>query len=259
MYLPMQYYLKLIGGIMKKILFLLISFSLFAHADNNYSDKICGYRLDDITFPLKQDASTGEMLMFTPEAACLLGKNITKYISNGHEITSSSFDKEGDIFYYTVYKGDEKGYDKVSLRAISYKDGKLIINDIFDTDKEKRIDKPEEDLTGLKVSWYDERNSTLYLTTDAWATSKAIHAMKFANNYSSEIIGRRFFTDGDLRTITNNGLTITKISHDENGAYSQSFLYSRGGKKLCQIDTSEILWAMEQPCLATGEVLKDRN
>lgn len=240
---------------MRKMIFLLLFLSPQIFAENNYSDSLCGYKLNDITFPLEH------YKIFTPEGACLNGKNITREVSDGYEITSSSYNKTGDIFYYTLYKGNGKEgvFDNVLLRAMRYADGKLLISDVLDTETFPEGDGPETDLTGLKVSWYDAKNSTLYVTTEAWATSHAIHAIKFAGNHSLKIVSKKFFTDGDIQFITNKGLSITKISHDDEGAFFPAYLYGRDGKKICQLDTRDVLWAVEQPCLKDGEVLKDRG
>lgn len=226
--------------------------STSAFAENIYSDSICGYKLNDITFPSKGEVE------HDVDGACFNGKNITKYISDGGEITSATFNKVADVFYYTVYKGTTAGYDDIVVMSVAYKKGGIYASALFDTKSEPHAKKPEDETTGLTVTWYDDRNSTLYLSANAWMTSNSVRAMKFSDNYSNKVLSQKFFTDGDIQFITEKGLSISQIGHDSKGAFFPAYLYGRDGKKICQLDTRETLWAVDQPCLDEGVALKER-
>lgn len=237
---------------MKKIILIFMLVSSSAFAGNNYSDDICIDNSSDITFPAKGDAE------HDVNGVCLKGKNITQYITGGGEITSATFNKVADVFYYTVYKGDVGGYDDIDVMSVTYKKGKIYATSLFDTKSVPHSEEPKDSLEGLTVSFYDKRNSTLYLSANAWATSNSVRAIKFSDNYSSKILSQRFFTDGDLHYITDKGLSISQIGHDSKSAYFPAYLYGRDGKVICQLDTRDSLWEVDQPCLDKRVALKER-
>ncbi|WP_152665222.1 hypothetical protein [Serratia marcescens] len=233
-------------------------FSINSYSANIRTDDLCSYFSEEITFPVGDN-----YLVDPPKGACLRGKNITKLIAGDSEITSASLNKEGDIFFYTIGKNsdgsDDPQYDVTTIMAVFIGvNGMPIVSPVLHSGK-PNWDNPEKTLLNMKVSYYDEKNSTLYFTTDAWATSAAIHALKLTSNHSVVAEKEKFFTDGDLKFVLDRGLVIGKIEHDDKGAYFPAYLYGRDGKKICQLDTRQQLWALSAPCLAEGEVLKERE
>lgn len=229
-------------------------FSVNTYADNILTDDICGYVTNEITFPIKGNE------VFSAEGACLRGKNITKLLAGDGEITSASFNEEGNISFYTVGKdGDGVQFNDTEIMGVIVgMNGVPFTKPLLSSGK-LNWDDPKKNLFNMKVNYYDKKNSTLYFTTDAWATSAAIHALKLTNNHSLMVKKEQYFTDGDIQLVTDKGLTIRKIEHDDQGAYYPAYLYGRDGKKICQLDTRQQLWALFAPCLAKGEELKVRE
>lgn len=224
---------------------------------NIRTDDLCNYFSEEITFPVGDN-----YLIDPPKGACLRGKNITRLIAGDSEITSASLNKEGDIFFYTIGKNndgsDDLQYDVTNIMAVFFGvDGKPIVSPVLDSEKSGG-DTPETSLSNMVVNTYNTNNSTLYFSTDAWAQSRAIHAIKFQNNNSLIKVSEKFITDGDFVIMDGDNLVVSKIAHDEQGAYFPSYLIAPSGKEICQLDTRQEMWSIVTPCLPKGEVLKQR-
>ncbi|WP_337049772.1 hypothetical protein [Serratia fonticola] len=245
---------------MKKIIFFAfyITFmSTTAYAGNIRTNDLCAYFSKEITFPI------GDNYLDPPKGACLYGKNITSLLAGSEEITSAVLNEDADIFFYTKGKNNDGSadpqFDNTTIMAVILgTDGLPIVQSVLQSGKPD-WDNPEKTLLNMKVRFYDKRNSTLYFTTDAWAQSEAIHALTFTDNHSLVVKKERFFTDGDLKFVTDSGLVVSKIDHDDKGAFFPAYLYGRDGKQICQLDTRQELWALVTPCLPKGEVLKERD
>jgi len=224
------------------------------HAENIYTDNVCSKTITGITFPI-EDGS-----VFTPLAACLNGKNITKWMGDGNELTSASYNEVNGVSFFTARTPeiDDQFGDTKLVATFVDSDGSPKKITLLDSTK-RNWDKPEESLYNMSVNYYDKKNHSLYFMTDAWAQSRAIHAITFQDNNSLVVTGERFVTDGDLVYVTDRGLVVNKIDHDDQGAYFPSYLVGRDGKEICQIDTRQQLWEMSAPCLAKGKVLKVRE
>lgn len=141
-----------------------------------------------------------------------------------------------------------------SYLQADYTPGKfLILNS-----EQVRNNVPEQSLYNMRVNQCDENNSTLYFSTDAWAQSRAIHAIKFRSNYSLVKVSEKFITDGDFVIMNGDNIVVNKTAHDEKGEYNPSYLVAPDGKEICQLDTSQQMWSIIAPCLPKGEVLKER-
>lgn len=215
-------------------------------------DTSCTTSISGITFPEKGYIRG----VYIPGKACLDGVDITRFMSEGYEMTSGGYNKVSGVSYYTLYDKN-RGVSKIIAAYVQPGNipGKYIILDSMKSSG----DTPETSLNNMVINYYNTKNSTLYFSTDAWAQSRAIHAIKFQNNQSFIIESEKFITDGDFVIMDGDNLVVSKIAHDEQGAYFPSYLIAPSGKEICQLDTRQEMWSIAVPCLPKGDVLKVRN
>lgn len=212
---------------------------------------VCKTSVPAITFPHSEYVSG----VFIPNKACLDRVDITDFMTDGGKITSGAYDRTSGVYYYTVY--DDKAQSSritASYLQTDYTLGEFVILN----SEQAKNNIPEQSLYNMHVNQYDENNSTLYFSTDTWAQSRAIHAIKFKSNSSLVKLSEKFITDGDFVNMNGDNIVVNKIAHDDKGKYNPTYLVAPDGKEICQVDTRQQLWRVVAPCLPKGEVLKER-
>lgn len=202
-----------------------------------------------------ESSSPSRQNVFVPGKACLDGRDITDWLTEGYKLTSEIYVKGTSIFYVTTEKVDKS---RAKLFAVFEMTNGMPYKQLILDSKTHNENKPEQTLQGMVINDYDIGNAILFFSTDAWAQSGAIHAIYF--KYSTSIVPTRekFITDGEYMQRHNNDILVQKIKHDDQGAYFPVNEVNMNGKDICQIDTRSNGWTLMPTCLNKGDVYKPR-
>lgn len=234
---------------MKKIL-IVVMLSLFVHSAWAFECSVQPAQ-PFITFPIPSFSD----YVSVPERACLNGKDITNWITAG-DILTSTVKVDGTELFYITTKNKKNNY--FQLIAVFQLDNGRVFKQVILQNNPNYKTTPKESLQGIVVNHYDENNSTLYFSTNAWAQSDAIHLVKFADNSSFTPIYHKFLTAGNFVGSSGNSILVQKINHDDEGMYLTVMEINTKGEEICQINTQEEQWKLLPHCLKSGETLKDR-
>ncbi|AJJ70351.1 hypothetical protein [Yersinia pseudotuberculosis] len=204
-----------------------------------------------ITFPVQSFSN----YVSVPERACLNGKDITNWIAGGDTLTSTVKVDGVELFYITT-KNKKNNY--FQLIAVIQLDNGRVFKQVILQNNPNYETTPKESLQNIVVNHYDENNSTLYFSTNAWAQSDAIHAVKFAGKSSFTPLYEKFLTAGNFVGSSGNSILVQKINHDNEGMYLTVMEINPKGEEICQINTQEEQWKLLPHCLKPGEILKER-
>lgn len=204
-----------------------------------------------ITFPIKSFSD----YVSVPERACLNGKDITNWITVG-DILTSTVKVDGVELFYITTKNKKNNY--FQLIAVLQLDNGRVFKQVILQNNPNYEASPKDSLQNIVVNHYDENNSTLYFSTNAWAQSDAIHAVKFADKSSFIPIYDKFLTAGNFVGSSGNSILVQKTNHDDKGMYLTVMEINSKGEEICQINTQEEQWKLSPHCLKSGEILKER-
>ena len=109
------------------------------------------------SFPLKPRTNYST-ISNEPEKACLDGKNITNWLTEG-DILTSFLKAEGTKFNYVTTRNAKSDYFKM-LVVYQLKDGRPYKRVILDANPEEDFS-PKTDLQNMTVDYYDKKNSIL--------------------------------------------------------------------------------------------------
>lgn len=195
--------------------------------------------------------------VFKPSAICLDGKDITPKIKQYKDevLTSSTgIGKNVDFLYVGLYSESHNVGRIVAVYQLN--DGRVQMRSIVENNP-NYPDTPKGTYKNISINYYDRNTETLYFSTDAWASSRAIHYISFPANGSTQG-DESFLTAGSFKGVNNGKVIVEKIDHDNQGAFFPVVLVDRKGKVFCNVDTNDSSWNIDPQCLPAGVVLKPR-
>ncbi|WP_129991854.1 hypothetical protein [Rahnella sp. CFA14(1/10)] len=195
--------------------------------------------------------------VFKPSAICLDGKDITSKIKQSEDevLTSASgIGKNVDFLYVGLYSS--KNHVGRIIAVYQLKDGRVQMRNIVENNP-NYAESPKDTFKNISINFYDRNTATLYFSTDAWATSRAIHYISFPANGSTQG-DENFLTAGSFKGVSNGKVIVEKIEHDDHGAFFPVVLIDRKGNLFCNVDTNDSGWNLVPQCLPKGVVLKPR-
>lgn len=206
---------------------------------------------------LSAPIASSDNFVFRPSAICLDGKDITPKIKQYKDevlTSSTSIGENLDFLYVGLYSA--KHNDGRILAIYELDDGRVQMRNIVENNP-NYPESPKDTYKNISINYYDRNTATLYFSTDAWATSRAIDYISFPANGSTQG-DENFLTDGNFKGVSNGRVIVEKIEHDNNGAFFPVVLVDRKGKVLCNVDTKDRGWNIDPQCLPDGIVLKPR-
>lgn len=195
--------------------------------------------------------------VFKPSAICLDGKDITPKIKqyNDEVVTSSTgIGKNLDFLYVGLYSESHNIGRIVAVYQLN--DGRVQMRTIVENNP-NYPDTPKDTYKNISINYYDRNTATLFFSTDAWASSRAIHYISFPANGPTQG-DENFLTAGSFKGVSNGKVIVEKIDHDNQGAFFPVVLVDRKGKVFCNVDTNDDGWNVDPQCLPAGTVLKPR-
>ncbi|MCW2454637.1 UNVERIFIED_ORG: hypothetical protein M2414_002376 [Rahnella aquatilis] len=192
-----------------------------------------------------------------PSAICLDGKDITSKIKQSEDevLTSASgIGKNIDFLYVGLYSAEHHVGRIIAVYQLN--DGRVQMRNIVENNP-NYAELPKNTFKNISINYYDRNTATLYFSTDAWATSRAIHYISFPANGSTQG-DENFLTAGSFKGVSGNKVIVEKIDHDDHGAFFPVVLVDRKGNVFCNVDTNDSGWNIDPQCLPKGVVLKPR-
>lgn len=195
--------------------------------------------------------------VFKPSAICLDGKDITSKIKQykDEELTAAAgIGNNADFLYVSLYSAEHHVGRIIAVYQLT--DGRLQMRGVVENNP-NYAESPKGTYKNISINYYDRNTDTLYFSTDAWATSRAIHYISFPANGSTQG-DENFLTAGSFKGVSKGKVIVEKIDHDEHGAFFPVVLVDRNGKVFCNVDTNDNGWNIDPECLPKGTILKPR-
>lgn len=198
------------------------------------------------------------------EGACFGSREISSWITESEDgvVTSSMKPYDDKEFFYVTTFNPIKNESKI-MAVYQSPDGRPI-KKLLMMGKEN-YENPEQSLTQMLIDGYDSAHGVIYFSVPAWATSDAIHvfSVPLEPSLALKAIKPRFLTDGNFKFLNilsdkcEYCLVLTKIKHDNSGAYFPTMMYDWKGKFVCQLDTRVSDYG-DLGCLPKGVIYKPR-
>ncbi|HEM7577647.1 TPA: hypothetical protein U2J86_004682 [Serratia marcescens] len=198
------------------------------------------------------------------DGACFGSREISPWITESEDgvVTSSMKPYDDKEFFYVTTFDPIKNESKI-MAVYQMPDGRPM-KKLLMMGKEN-YENPEQSLTQMLIDGYDSAHGVIYFSVPAWATSDAIHvfSVPLEPSLALKAIKPRFLTDGNFKFLNilsdkcEYCLVLTKIKHDNSGAYFPTMMYDWKGKFVCQLDTRVTDYG-DLGCLPKGVIYKPR-
>lgn len=244
--------------------FFTISFLLFSHTGLS-ANLGCNYSNDEhpVFSFLQQNDNNGEYRSKVANA-CLGNRDVTSWIADSKTgVVTSSIkpNKNMEFFYVTTFDPQTDKSMIVAVYLLS--NGQPMKKTLMVGNR--NYENPKALLREMLLEGFDELHKVLYFSVPAWATSDAIHSFSVPVDMDARLLPIKpiFVTDGNYKYMNvlvdecRGCIAVTKIKHDDVGAYFPVFMIDWKGNTVCQLDTKTEEFG-DLKCLPAGVDFRPR-
>ncbi|WP_210507398.1 hypothetical protein [Pantoea ananatis] len=214
--------------------------------------------MDGFTAPVDQSVPS-EPYFFKTAAICLNGQDISgKFKQYPDDVITGAFSMhngDGNHFFASVYS-EKNNYARIYF--LNYAAGRATALVIFQNQPGKFGDEPKKSMANLSINFYDDKTSTLYFSTDAWAQARALHVLTWSDPGNIGAPSESFLHDGTFEGVYKGMPIVSTIRHDDKGAYFPAYLLRSDGTEFCAVDTRRQIWQLSPKCLEPGDDYRER-